>query len=180
MAEGERFAAWERARAGQVDVVTGPRSALWAPLPRLGLVVVDEEQDGSYKQDEEPRYNARDLALVLGQRLRIPVLLASATPSLEALALVAAAARLELLELPERVAGGQLPVVEVVDLRGEPPEPGEHGQRFLSRRARDAARRGPRARRAGDPARQPAGLGAGAAVPRVRRPGERAGPARSR
>ncbi len=136
LAEGERFAAWERARRGQVDVVAGPRSALWAPLPRLGLVVVDEEQDASYKQDEEPRYHARDLALVLGQKLRVPVLLASATPSLEALWLVRQG-RVEVLELPERVAGGQLPGVEVVDLRGEDPEPGEHGQRFFSRRLKD-------------------------------------------
>lgn len=134
MAERERFAAWERARAGQVDVVAGARSALWAPLDRLGLIVVDEEQDGSYKQDEEPRYNARDLALVAGQRLGIPVVLASATPSLEALALVEQK-RAQVLRLPERVSGGQLPVVEVVDLRGAPPEPGEHGHRLLSRRA---------------------------------------------
>lgn len=137
MSDGDRFAAWERARRGEVDVVAGPRSALWAPLPRLGLVVVDEEQDGSYKQDEEPRYNARDLALVLGRRLGIPVLLASATPSLEA-ALLTRRGRLGLLDLPERVAGGRLPAIQIVDLRSEPPEPGEHGQRFLSRRLRDS------------------------------------------
>lgn len=134
MAEGERFAAWERARTGAVDVVAGPRSALWAPLGRLGLVIVDEEQDGSYKQEEDPRYNARDLALVLGQRLAVPVVLASATPSLEALWLVQQG-RLELLRLPERVAGGRLPAVEVADLRGEAPDVGEHGHRLLSRRA---------------------------------------------
>ncbi|HUK11807.1 MAG TPA: primosomal protein N' [Thermoanaerobaculaceae bacterium] len=137
MAEGERLAAWDRARRGLVDVVAGPRSALWAPLGRLGVIAVDEEQDPSYKQEEEPRYHARDLALVLGQRLSIPVVLASATPSLEALAL-AAQGRVEVVELPERVAGGRLPGVEVVDLRGEPPEPGEHGQRFLSRRLRES------------------------------------------
>ncbi|HVN76989.1 MAG TPA: primosomal protein N' [Thermoanaerobaculaceae bacterium] len=137
MAEGERLAAWERARRGQVDVVAGPRSALWAPLARLGVVVVDEEQDSSYKQEEEPRYNARDLALALGQRLRVPVVLASATPSLEVLSL-AEQGKVEILDLPERVAGGRLPEVEVVDLKGEPPEPGEHGQRFLSRRLRGA------------------------------------------
>lgn len=136
MSAGERFAAWEQARTGGVDVVAGARSALWAPLSRLGLIVVDEEQDGSYKQDEEPRYNARDLALVAGQRLGIPVLLTSATPSLEAFSLVAQR-RLELLRLPDRVAGGSLPQVEVVDLRGEPPEPGEHGFRLLSRRAKE-------------------------------------------
>jgi primosomal protein N' (replication factor Y) len=133
LAEGERFAAWERARRGEVDIVAGARSALWAPLGRLGLVVVDEEQDGSYKQDEEPRYNARDLALVLGQKLRLPVLLASATPSLDSLWL-ARQGRLEVLELPERVAGGKLPAVELVDLRGEEPEPGEHGRCYLSAR----------------------------------------------
>lgn len=136
MADGERFAAWERARRGQVDVVAGPRSAVWAPLARPGLVVVDEEQDGSYKQDEDPRYNARDLALVLGQRLAVPVVLGSATPSLEALWL-ADQGKLERFELPERVAGGRLPDVEVVDLREEEPEPGEHGQRWLSRRVRE-------------------------------------------
>jgi primosomal protein N' (replication factor Y) len=136
MAEGERIAAWESARRGDVDIVAGPRSALWAPLPRLGLVVVDEEQDPSYKQEEEPRYNARDLALTLGQKSAIPVLLVSATPSLEVLALVGQG-RVRVLELPERVAGGRLPTVEVVDLKDEPPDPGEHGQRFLSRRLLD-------------------------------------------
>ena len=137
MAEGERLAAWERARRGQVDVIAGPRSALWAPLARIGVVVVDEEQDSSYKQEEEPRYNARDMALALGQRLRVPIVLASATPSLDVLAL-AQQGRVDVLELPERVAGGRLPEVEVVDLKGEPPEAGEHGQRFLSRRLREA------------------------------------------
>jgi primosomal protein N' (replication factor Y) len=135
MAEWERVAAWESARRGSVDVVAGPRSALWAPVPRLGVIVVDEEQDASYKQEEEPRYHARDLALALGQRCRVPVVLASATPSLEVLAL-AAQGRVDVLDLPERVAGGRLPAVEIVDLRGEPPEPGEHGQRFLSGRLR--------------------------------------------
>jgi primosomal protein N' (replication factor Y) len=148
MGEGERLAAWERARRARVDVVAGPRSALWAPLPNLGLVVVDEEQDGSYKQDEEPRYHARDLALVLGQRLAIPVVLSSATPSLETLAL-ARKGRLRVIELPERVAGGSLPKVELVDLRAEQPEPGEHGQRFFSRRLlaclRDTLERGEQA-----------------------------------
>jgi primosomal protein N' (replication factor Y) len=136
MAEGERVAAWEKAHRGKVDVVAGPRSAVWAPLSRLGVIVVDEEQDASYKQEEEPRYHARDLALTLGQRSGIPVVLVSATPSLETLALVAQG-RVQVLELPERVAGGRLPEVEVVDLKGEPPEPGEHGQRFLSRRLRE-------------------------------------------
>ncbi len=136
MAEGERFAAWERARRDEVDVVAGPRSALWAPLGRLGAVVVDEEQDHSYKQEEDPRYNARDLALVLARQQRIPVVLATATPALDTLAL-AAQGRIRVLELPERVSGSRLPAVEVVDLRGEEGDPGEHGQRFLTRRMRE-------------------------------------------
>jgi primosomal protein N' (replication factor Y) (superfamily II helicase) len=131
MAEGERFAAWDRARRGEVDVVAGPRSALWAPLSPLGLVVVDEEQDASYKQDEEPRYHARDLALVLGKRLGIPVVLASATPSMETMWL-ARKGRLEVIDLPERVAGGRLPSIEVLDLRGAEGDPGEHGLTLVS------------------------------------------------
>ncbi|MGC8915832.1 MAG: replication restart helicase PriA [Thermoanaerobaculum sp.] len=131
--EGERFALWEKARRGEVDVVAGPRSALWAPLARLRLIVVDEEQDPSYKQEEDPRYNARDLALVLGQKLSIPVLLASATPALETVWL-ARQGKLSVLELPERVSGDHLPEVEVVDLTKAPPEPGEHGRRYFSPR----------------------------------------------
>lgn len=131
LADGERFATWQRVRRGQVDVVAGPRSAIWAPIGNLGLIVVDEEQDGSYKQDEEPRYNARDLALLLGQRLKIPVLLASATPSLETYWL-ARQQRVALEVLQERVGGGELPDVEIVDLRGQQGEPGERGRVWVS------------------------------------------------
>lgn len=130
---GERFALWEKARRGEVEVVAGPRSALWAPLSRLRLIVVDEEQDPSYKQEEEPRYNARDMALVLGRQLRIPVLLASATPALETVWL-AQQGKIRLLQLPERVSGDRLPQVEVVDLAKAPPEPGEHGRRWFTPR----------------------------------------------
>ena len=130
---GERFVLWEKVRRGEVDVVAGPRSALWAPLGSLRLVVVDEEQDPSYKQEEDPRYHARDLALVLGRTLGIPVLLASATPSLETYWLCQQG-RVKLLALPERVSGDRLPEVEVVDLATAPPEPGEHGRRWFSPR----------------------------------------------
>lgn len=135
LSEGERFAAWERVRWGQVEVVAGARSAVWAPIANLGLIVVDEEQDGSYKQEEEPRYNARDLGLLLGQRLQLPVLLASATPSLEAYWL-ARQGRVALEVLRERVGGGELPEVEVVDLRGQEGEPGDHGRVWISARLR--------------------------------------------
>ena len=91
-------------RRGQRSIVIGARSALFAPLADPGLVVVDEEHDGSYKQGELPYYNARDMAVLLGSFLKIPVLLGSATPSVESWR-NAAAGRYELLSLPDRVAG---------------------------------------------------------------------------
>ncbi len=135
--EGERWREWQRVRDGSVRIVVGPRSALFSPTPDLGLIVVDEEHDGAYKQQEVPRYHARDLALVLGQTLRVPVLLCSATPSTETAALVERG-RVRVLRLTRRVSGGVLPEVELVDLRGEPPEPGEQGRTLFSRRLREA------------------------------------------
>jgi primosomal protein N' (replication factor Y) len=135
--EGERWREWCRVRDGDASVVVGPRSALFAPFRDLGLIIVDEEHDAAYKQNESPRYNARDLALVLGQRLGVPVVLCSATPSTEATSLVLRD-RAASLRLTRRVTGGELPDVELVDLRGEPPEPGEQGRTLFSRRLRDA------------------------------------------
>jgi len=132
-AEGERWLEWRRARDGEVRVVVGPRSALFSPLPDLGLIVVDEEHDAAYKQQEAPRYHARDLALVLGRRLAIPVLLCSATPSVEAAALLERGLARP-VRLTRRVAGDALPEVEVVDLRGQPPDPGEQGRTLFSPR----------------------------------------------
>ncbi len=130
--EGERWRQWRAVRDGQASIVVGPRSAVFAPITNLGLIVVDEEHDGAYKQSEAPRYNARDLALLLAQRLAIPALLCSATPSLEAHQLVVDR-RLERLHLPQRVGGAELPEVELVDLRRESPEPGEKGATLFSR-----------------------------------------------
>ncbi len=135
--EGERWRQWRMVREGRADVVVGPRSALFAPLDRLGLIVVDEEHDAAYKQGESPRYQARDVALVLGHDLGIPVLLCSATPSVEAAALVERGMARRLV-LSRRVAGGSLPSVKLVDLRGEPPEPGEQGRTLFSRPLRQA------------------------------------------
>jgi primosomal protein N' (replication factor Y) len=135
--DGERWREWRTIRAGGARVVVGPRSALFAPLAKLGLIVVDEEQDGAYKQRDAPRYNARDLALVLGQRLAAPVLLCSATPSTEAVGLVERGMATH-LQLTRRVAGLSLPEVELVDLRAEPAEPGEQGRTLFSRRLRQA------------------------------------------
>ena len=111
----ERLAQWRRIRAGDVDVAVGARSALFAPFRQLGLVVVDEEHDDSYKQDEGVPYNARDLAVVLGQRRDCPVVLASATPSLESW-YNAQQGRYRLLRLPRRATPRPVPRVELIDL----------------------------------------------------------------
>lgn len=116
--EGERAGAVERARQGTVRVVVGPRSAVFAPLPDPGVIVVDEEHVTSYKQEESPRYHAREVALERGRLSGAPVVLGSATPSLETYAL-ALEGRLRLLTLPARVDQRPLPRVEVVDMRAE-------------------------------------------------------------
>ncbi len=136
LSEGERWREWRRIRDGGVKVVVGPRSALFAPLDDLGFIAVDEEHDAAYKQQEAPRYQARDLALVAAQHLKVPVLLCSATPSVEAASLVERDLASH-LRLTRRVAGGSLPEVELVDLRGEPPEPGEQGRTLFSRRLKE-------------------------------------------
>ena len=116
---GERHQEWERVRRGEARVVLGPRSALFAPVRDLGLIVVDEEQDTSYKQEEmPPRYNARDLALVRARDAGAATLLVSATPSLES-RYNAERGKLQRLELTERVGQGNLPEGILVDLRQE-------------------------------------------------------------
>lgn len=112
----ERVDVWRSAAAGELDVVVGTRSAVFLPMPRLRLIVVDEEQDGAYKQDEAPRYHARDVALVRAQRLQIAAVLASATPSLESYAR-ASRGDCTLLRLPHRVDGRPLATVRLADLR---------------------------------------------------------------
>ncbi|MEQ1571542.1 MAG: primosomal protein N', partial [Myxococcota bacterium] len=112
---GERLAQWRRIRAGEASVAVGARSALFAPFRNLGLVVVDEEHDDSYKQDEGVPYHARDLAVVLGSRRRCPVVLASATPSLESW-YNALQGRYRLLSLPRRATPRPVPEIELVDL----------------------------------------------------------------
>ena len=115
---GERRRNWELASRGGLDVVVGARSAVFAPLPALGLIVVDEEHEPAYKQSERLRYHGRDTAVRRAQMLGIPVLLGSATPSLESLA-NAARGKYRRVRLPERVDGRPLPAVHVVDLRRE-------------------------------------------------------------
>jgi primosomal protein N' (replication factor Y) len=118
LAAGERRAAWERARAGACRFVVGTRSAVFAPLADLGLVVVDEEHDPSYKQGESPRYHGRDLAVLRARAAGAVVLLGSATPSLESFA-HARSGRYGLLRLGGRVHARALAAVEIVDMRRE-------------------------------------------------------------
>ncbi|HEV2722040.1 MAG TPA: primosomal protein N', partial [Thermoanaerobaculia bacterium] len=126
LSASERFDQWWRARRGEVDVAIGPRSALFTPFQRLGIVVVDEEGDGAYKQDETPRYNARDLAVVRAQLRRIPVVLGSATPSLESRE-NAARGKYVLLTMTKRVEARPLPEADVIDLRKEKAEKEDKG-----------------------------------------------------
>lgn len=129
---GERRRNWELARRGALDVVVGARSAVFAPLPDLKLIVVDEEHEPAYKQSEMLRYHGRDVAVRRAQLLGIPVVLGSATPSLESLA-NAARRKYRLLRLPSRVDARPLPTVRVVDLRRE-----GAGDALLSRPLRQA------------------------------------------
>lgn len=116
LSDGERYDAWRRLRSGERRVAVGARSALFAPVADLGLIVVDEEHDGSYKQSETPRYHARDLAVVRARANGAVCVLGSATPSLESWH-NARTGKFRHLLLPERVGGAKLPKVEVVDLR---------------------------------------------------------------
>ncbi len=116
LSDGERFDAWRQLREGTKRIAVGARSAIFAPVPRLGVVVVDEEHDGSYKQSEGARYQARDVAVVRAARVGALCILGSATPSLESWQ-NASTGKFHLLSLSERVGGGTLPPVEVVDLR---------------------------------------------------------------
>ncbi|MDQ3281917.1 MAG: primosomal protein N' [Acidobacteriota bacterium] len=126
LSASERFDQWWRARRGEVDVAIGPRSALFTPFQRLGVIVVDEEGDGAYKQEETPRYNARDLAVVRAANRKIPVVLGSATPSLESRE-NAARGKYTLLEMKSRVEARPLPEVELIDLRKERAEKEDKG-----------------------------------------------------
>ncbi len=113
---GERWDEWRRVVRGEARIVVGARSAIFAPIADLGLVVVDEEHDAAYKQDEGVRYHARDLAIVRAKLAGAPVILGSATPSVESYQ-QALDGKYRLLSLPQRVAGRPLPAVEVLDLR---------------------------------------------------------------
>ncbi|GMM60303.1 primosomal protein N' [Novosphingobium pituita] len=119
----ERRRAWRAVAQGRAQVVVGARSALFLPFANLGLIVVDEAHEISFKQDDGVRYNARDVAVMRARFEGVPVVLASATPALESLQM-AASGRYERLVLPSRFGGAQLPTIRIVDLREDVPERG--------------------------------------------------------
>ncbi len=114
----QRWAQWRRIAGGRVDVVVGARSAVFAPIRTVGLIVVDEEHDASYKQEEGVRYNGRDVAVVRGKLQDCPVILGSATPALESYE-NCRQGRYKLLEISRRVADRPMPSIEAIDLRTE-------------------------------------------------------------
>lgn len=116
LSDGERYDAWLALRRGERRIAVGARSAVFAPLANLGAIIVDEEHETSYKQGETPRYHAREVAIVRARLEGATIVLGSATPSLESWA-NADAGKYTLLNLPERVGGGRLPRIDVVDLR---------------------------------------------------------------
>jgi len=126
---------WAAVAANEVSVVVGARSALFLPYADLGLIIVDEEHDPAYKQEDGAHYHARDMAVVRGSIAKIPVLLASATPSVES-EVNARRGRYRHLHLPERFGGAHLPAIEAIDMRREGPPRG----RFISPRLAEAVR----------------------------------------
>jgi primosomal protein N' (replication factor Y) len=119
LSDGERWDEWRKIARGEAPIVVGARSAAFAPLPRLGLVVVDEEHDPAYKQEDGIRYNGRDVAVMRAKLAACPVVLGSATPAMETFH-NGRSGRYRILELPERVEARPLPAVDVVDLRRVP------------------------------------------------------------
>ena len=128
-----RARTWAAVAANEVSVVVGARSALFLPYADLGLIVVDEEHDPAYKQEDGAHYHARDMAVVRGSVAKIPVVLASATPSVES-EVNARRGRYKRIHLPERFGGAHLPMIEAIDMRREGPPRG----RFIAPRLAEA------------------------------------------
>ncbi|HTM63107.1 MAG TPA: primosomal protein N' [Gammaproteobacteria bacterium] len=118
LSDGERLTAWLAAKSGEARIVIGTRSAIFTPFQNLGLMIVDEEHDLSFKQQDRFRYHARDMAVMRANKNNIPIVLGSATPSLESL-LNAERSRYHLLSLPERAGGAVMPEFKVIDVRSQ-------------------------------------------------------------
>jgi primosomal protein N' (replication factor Y) len=134
LSDGERFDAWTALRNGDKRIAVGARSAVFAPIADLGAIVVDEEHESSYKQNETPRYHAREVAIVRAREQGAVVVLGSATPSLESWA-NAQSGKYALVSLPDRVGGGRLPKVRVVDMRIKGKAPAKGSREALARMA---------------------------------------------
>jgi primosomal protein N' (replication factor Y) len=126
LSDAERGGYWRRIAAGHVNVVVGARSAVFAPTRKLGLIIIDEEHETTFKQESTPRYHARDVAVMRARLEGIPIVMGSATPSLESWA-NAARGNYTLLSMPNRVEDRPLPRVQIIDLRHEPRGSGKHG-----------------------------------------------------
>ena len=118
LSEGEKYDEWRRINRGKVSIVIGARSAVFAPLNNIGIIIIDEEHSDSYKQDNNPRYDARQIAILRSKTNNCPVLMGSATPSLESYAR-AVKGVYKLLSLPNRVNGKSLPKIEIIDMNEE-------------------------------------------------------------
>jgi primosomal protein N' (replication factor Y) len=140
----KRARTWAAVARREVSVIVGARSALFLPYADLGLIIVDEEHDPAYKQEDGVHYHARDMAVVRGHIAKIPVLLASATPSVET-EVNARRARYRRLHLPERFGGQHMPTIEPIDLRREGPPPGRFVAPRLAQAVQDALERGEQA-----------------------------------
>jgi len=140
----KRARTWQAVATGDVSVIVGARSALFLPYADLGLIVVDEEHDPAYKQADGVHYHARDMAVVRAHIAKIPVVLASATPSVET-EVNARRARYARLHLPERFGGAHLPAIETIDLRREGPPPGRYIAPRLAEAVKVALERGEQA-----------------------------------
>ena len=162
----ERAEQWHRIRRGEARVVVGTRSAVFAPVRELGLIIVDEEHDGSYKQEETPRYHGRDVAVMRAKLNDAVVVLGSATPSLESWA-NAEKGRYARVEMRERVADRPLPAVELVDMRNEFRETGQ--EQIFSRRLIEETEATIAAWGAGDYSAEPARVFVCGDVPELRR-----------
>ena len=165
LSAGERHDEWHKIRQGRARIVIGARSAIFAPVEPLGLIIVDEEHETSYKQEEAPRYHARDVAIMRGQMENAVVVLGSATPSLESF-YNCKRGKFSLLELPERVDNQKMPHVRVVDMRQAAAK--EKGTPIFSPQLKEAIHQRLDKRRANDFIFEPARLFDFAAMPEVR------------
>ena len=150
----ERTEQWRRIHRGDAPIVVGTRSAIFAPAPNLGLILVDEEHDQSYKQEETPRYNARDVAVMRAKLAGAVVVLGSATPSLESWQ-NSVQGKYTRIEMNDRVKNRPLPEVELIDMRREFQETGQEQlfSRSLVEQTRQALERGEQAHHPPQPPR---------------------------